>query len=58
MIKNSPKTKNMTITKETAMARFMASKKKKQDYIKQLEKRMKAEYEKSTGLQANYFEAL
>ena len=47
MIKNSPKTKNMTITKETAMARFMASKKKKQDYIKQLEKRMKAEYEKS-----------
>lgn len=50
--------KKMTITKETAMARFMASKKKKQNYIKQLEKRMKAEYEKATGLQANYFEAL
>ena len=54
----SQKMKKMTITKETAMARFMASKKKKQDYIKQLEKRMKAEYEKATGLQANYFEAL
>ena len=47
----------MTLTKETAMARFMASK-KKQEYIKQLEKKMKAEYEKSTVLQANYFEAL
>ena len=40
------------------MARFLASKKKKQDYIKQLENMMKAENEKSTGLQANYFEAL
>ncbi len=37
----------MILTKETAMARFMASKKKKQEYIKQLEKKMKAEYEKT-----------
>jgi hypothetical protein len=48
----------MTLTKETAMARFMASKKKKQEYIKHLEKKMKAEYEKTTGLQADYFEVL
>jgi len=46
------------ITREVAMARFMAAKRKKQEYIKQLEAEMRAEYEKRTGRKANHFEVL
>ncbi len=40
------------------MARFMAVKRKKQEYIKELEKEMKDEYERRTGKKANHFEVL
>lgn len=45
-------------TKEMLMARFMEAKRKKQAYIQQLEKEMKAEYEQRTGKKANHFEVL
>lgn len=40
------------------MARFMAAKQKKQEVLCRLEKTMKEEYEKRTGLKANYFFAM
>ncbi len=46
------------VTRDTAMARFMAAKRKKQAYVKRLEEEMKAEYERRTGKKANYFEVL
>lgn len=45
-------------TREEAMARFMAAKAKKKARIAELEVKMKDEYEKETGLKANYFFAL
>lgn len=46
------------MTKEEAMARFMAAKERKRMRIAELEKQMREEYEKRTGLKANYFFAL
>lgn len=46
------------MTRDVAMARFMASKRKRKEYVKQLEQKMRAEYERRTGQQANYFEVL
>lgn len=43
---------------EQTMARFMAAKRKKQEVISRLEQTMKEEYEKRTGLKANYFFAM
>lgn len=45
-------------TREEAMARFMAAKAKKKARIAELEVKMKDEYERETGLKANYFFAL
>lgn len=47
-----------TMTREQAMERFMLAKKKKQECIAALEKKMKEEYETKTGLPANYFFAM
>lgn len=44
--------------KEEAMARFMAAKERKRIRLQEIEKEMKAEYEKRTGLKPNYFFAL
>ena len=42
------------MTKEEAMARFMAAKEKKRQCITRLEARMKQAYEERTGKPANY----
>ena len=47
-----------TMTKEQAMEKFMLAKKKKQERIETLAKKMKEDYESKTGLQANYFFAM
>ena len=46
--------KEIIMTKEEAMARFMAAKEKKRQCIAQLEERMKVAYEQRTGKPANY----
>lgn len=48
----------VTMTKEQAMEKFMLAKKRKQECIDTLEKKMKEDYESKTGLQANYFFAM
>jgi vacuolar-type H+-ATPase subunit H len=45
-------------TKTDAMERFMKAKKRKRECLSRLEKSMKEEYEKQTGLSADYFFAL
>lgn len=42
----------------SAMARFMNAKRKKSELINELEVMIKDEYEKETGLKANYFFAM
>ena len=42
------------MTREEAMARFMAAKKKKRECVSRLEEKMKVAYEKRTGKPANY----
>ena len=43
-----------TMTKEEAMARFMAAKEKKQQCVARLEEKMKQAYEQRTSKPANY----
>ncbi len=45
---------NAIMTKEEAMARFMAAKEKKRQCVARLEEKMKAAYEERTGKPANY----
>ena len=47
-----------TITKELALSRLRASMTKKRDCINRLENRMRNQYERKTGLSANYFFAM
>lgn len=46
------------MTREEAMRRFMLAKQRKAEILAKLEKEMKEEYEKTTGLKANYFFAM
>ena len=46
------------LTYKEAMQRFMKAKVHKREVINKLEKIMKAEYEKETGLKADYFFAM
>lgn len=46
------------MTREEAIKRFRATKRKKQEYVTKLEAEMKASYEQRTGLKANYFSVL
>lgn len=48
------KQKRLNMTKEEAMARFMAAKEKKRQCIARLEEKMKVAYEERTGKPANY----
>ena len=42
------------LTREEALARFTAARNKKRECVERIEKRMKASYEKQTGMKANY----
>lgn len=53
-----PNTGLRPLTREEAMSRFMAAKARKKAIIAEMEIEMKAEYEKKTGLKANYFSAM
>ena len=44
----------IAMTKDEAMARFMAAKEKKRQCVKRLEEKMKAAYEERTGKPAQY----
>ncbi|WP_156924988.1 hypothetical protein [[Hallella] seregens] len=46
------------MTKEVAMARFMAAKRKKQECVDRMSKELKEQYEKETGLKARYISVL
>lgn len=46
------------LTREEVMKRFLASKEKKRQHIVQLEKDMREEYRKRTGLEAKNFVVL
>ena len=48
------KKKTIIMTKEEAMARFMAAKEKKRQCVAQLEEKMKQSYEQRTGKPAKY----
>lgn len=50
---SNPKRKDI-MTKNEAMARFMAAKEKKRQCVERLEERMKKTYEQRTGKPANY----
>lgn len=45
-----------TMTKEEAVRRFEAARKRKREYVAKLEQKMKAEYKKRTNQDATYFE--
>lgn len=42
------------ITRETAMAKFMLAKKRKQEMVEKVEQHLKETYEAETGKKANY----
>ena len=46
------------MTKEVAMARFMAAKRKKQECVDRMSEELKEQYEKETGLKARYISVL
>ena len=46
--------KKNAMTKDEAMARFMAAKEKKRQCVKRLEEKMKVAYEERTGKPAQY----
>ena len=50
------KRENVKMTREEALRRFEASRKRKHDFVEKLEKKMKAEYKKRTGQDATFFE--
>ncbi len=43
-----------TLTREGALARFEAARRKKRECVERIEKRMKQTYESRTGKKANY----
>ncbi|MDD2603073.1 MAG: hypothetical protein WCS17_05935 [Prevotella sp.] len=47
-----------TMTREEALTRFLTARQHKREVVADLEKTMKAEYEKETGKKANYFFSL
>ncbi len=46
------------MTREMAMTRFMAAKRKKQECVDRMSKELKEQYEKETGLEAKYISVL
>ena len=47
-----------TMTREEALTHFLTARQHKREVVADLEKTMKAEYEKETGKKANYFFSL
>lgn len=46
------------ITREIALERFQAAKRKKQECVERMTKELKERYEKETGLEAKYISVL